>query len=162
MTRRAISVSRYHDFSYGHRVTGHEGKCCNLHGHNGRVTFTCAAIDHLDHVGRVIDFGVIKDTLCNWVEENWDHNFLLWEQDPKHAQLFELFPESIVSVPFNPTAENMADFLLLTIGPRLLKGKGVELLSVKMEETRKCSATSSKSPLYLTADEKPRDLLTGL
>jgi 6-pyruvoyl-tetrahydropterin synthase len=33
-------------------------------------------------VGRVIDFSVIKTLLCDWLEDNWDHRFLLWEQDP--------------------------------------------------------------------------------
>lgn len=33
--------------------------------HNGRVTFYCQA-DELDSVGRVIDFSVIKTSLCNW------------------------------------------------------------------------------------------------
>ena len=79
-----FSVTRYHDFSYGHRVVGHETKCRHLHGHNGRVHFTCRAepgVKGLDDIGRVIDFGVIKSKLCMWLEDNWDHKFLAWEND---------------------------------------------------------------------------------
>ena len=54
-------VKRYHDFSYGHRIHGHESVCGHLHGHNGRVTFYCTA-SKLDSVGRVVDFSVIR--LC--------------------------------------------------------------------------------------------------
>jgi 6-pyruvoyltetrahydropterin/6-carboxytetrahydropterin synthase len=37
----------------------------------------------------------------------------------------------------------MADYLLTVIGPRLLEGTGVKLVSVRIEETRKCSAEVS-------------------
>jgi hypothetical protein len=49
---------------------------------------------------------------------------------------------SIVFVPFNPTAENMARYLLEVIGPQQLVGTGVGLVSVTVEETRKCSASA--------------------
>lgn len=132
-----IAAQRYHDFSYGHRVVGHESKCANLHGHNGRVTFFCEA-DELDSVGRVIDFSVIKEKLCMWVEENWDHNFLVWEKDPM-ADTLQLLDQTVVVLPFNPTAENLALYLLEVIGPQVLAGLGVVLTDVIFDETRKCS-----------------------
>lgn len=167
------TVERYHDFSCGHRVVGHESKCAWLHGHNYRITFTCAPIKKakperkfigdgkaeqaggLDEVGRVIDFSVIKSTLCEWLEENWDHKFLLWELDPLLANIQGVadgfsgsadhhvakFIDSFVVVPFNPTAENMAQYLVRVVGPALLKDSGVALIRCHVEETRKCSAT---------------------
>lgn len=137
-----ITAERYHDISCGHRVVGHENKCAFLHGHNYRIHFTCAAIE-LDIVGRVIDFGVMKAKLCDWLEEEWDHKFLVWKKDPFFngtAIISELRP-SLVFVPFNPTAENMARHLLHVIGPMRLNGGGVKLIKVTVEETRKCSAT---------------------
>jgi 6-pyruvoyltetrahydropterin/6-carboxytetrahydropterin synthase len=145
-------VQRYHDFSYGHRVVGHESKCRHLHGHNGRVHFTCTA-DKLDDVGRVIDFSVVKEKLCMWVEDNWDHRFLAWERDlfvlavesclDEHSsdENFETFDDSVVWVPFNPTAENMAQYLAEVIGPQQLAGTGVKLIEVRIEETTKCHAS---------------------
>lgn len=152
------TVKRYHDFSYGHRVVGHESKCRFLHGHNGRVHFCCVAEnDGLDSIGRVIDFGVIKERLCNWIEENWDHRTLVWEYDSflvdmslsfnKTHPIFELFEKSFVLVPFNPTAENMAEYLVNVIGPQQLAGTGVMLIEVIFEETAKCSASYEKKPL---------------
>ena len=134
-----ITVSRYHDISCGHRVVGHESKCKDMHGHNYRVTFTCTAT-RLDALGRVIDFGVMKTTLCQWLEDNYDHKFLVWDQDPLLSTLFEL--PGIIVVPFNPTAENIAESLLTETGPTLLKGTNVTLIKVDVEETRKCSATA--------------------
>lgn len=149
---KTIQAKRYHDISCGHRVVGHEGKCRHLHGHNYRVHFVCEA-DALDDVGRVIDFGEIKSRLCMWLEEEWDHKFLAWDEDKLMEGIFvevnnflededsRMFRESIVPVPFNPTAENMAQYLIEVIGPQQLGGTGIRLVEVSIEETSKCSVT---------------------
>lgn len=153
------SITRYHDFSMGHRVVGHENKCAQLHGHNYRIHFTCQTTQ-LDGIGRVIDFSVIKNTLCQWLEDNWDHKFLVWEEDdlmltierivgsiPSESKksLYHLsshlLTDSLRWVPFNPTAENMAQYLVQVVGPEELTGTGVVLTKVVIDETRKCSAT---------------------
>jgi len=133
------TANRYHDFSTGHRVYGHENKCAHAHGHNYRVHFHCAG--SLDSIGRVIDFSVIKDKLCNWLEDNWDHKFILWEKDPWTATFQEIDPEGLVVVDFNPTAENMAEYLVNVIAPIQLRDTGVKLIKCDIEETRKCSAS---------------------
>ena len=134
------TATRYHDFSAGHRVHNHESKCAHLHGHNYRVHFTVSA-DALDHIGRIMDFGVIKTLLCQWLEDHWDHRFLVWRQDPMVDALRTLDPDGVVAVPFNPTAEAMAEYLVQHIGPSQLKGTGVRLIRVTIEETAKCSAS---------------------
>ena len=132
---------RYHDFSYGHCVHNHESKCAHLHGHNGRVFFHCEAPE-LDSIGRVIDFSVIKELLCSWVEKSWDHRFLVSHRDPRHARLYAM-DEMVVVTSFNPTAENMANHLLRTAGPYMLAGTGVTLTKVELWETRKCGVTAT-------------------
>ena len=126
----------------GHRVVGHENKCRHLHGHNYRIHFTCTA-NELDDLGRVIDFSLIKAYLCEWLEVNWDHKMVLWQEDPLLEQLKDIVPEDIVTVPFNPTAEQLAQYLVTVVGPQQLAGTGVKLISVKIDETRKCSASYS-------------------
>lgn len=159
MMRTEITAERYHDVSFGHRVAGHENKCAHLHGHNYRIHFTCAALS-LDAVGRVLDFSVMKAKLCTFLEDEWDHRMLIWNgdrtvraiQDKVERDLVSeigVFPpstlllNSIVWVPFNPTAENIADYLLRVVGPERLKGTDVELVRVRVDETRKCSATAA-------------------
>lgn len=139
-----ITIERYHDISCGHRVFGHESKCAHLHGHNYRVTFTCHAAK-LDPLGRVLDFSEISKRLCNWLEENWDHRFLIWDQDTDAKRLQLMDPEGIVQVFFNPTAENMAQHLLFDIAPMLLQDTNVKAIKIRVEETRKCSATATTS-----------------
>lgn len=177
------AVIRYHDFCAGHRVVGHESKCRHLHGHNYRVHFhvrmkehdpscegSCINTNPLDSVGRVIDFSVVKEKLCNWLEKHWDHKFLHWDTDPiietisscingyeaevncgthketcNHEDVDkDPFWESLVALPFNPTAENMAQYLVDVIGPAQLADTDVELYGVVIEETRKCSVSYFK------------------
>jgi 6-pyruvoyltetrahydropterin/6-carboxytetrahydropterin synthase len=154
-----ITATRYHDISCGHRVVGHENKCRWLHGHNYRVHFTCEA-EQLDAVGRVIDFSVMKSKLCMWLEDNFDHKFLAWNKDDLmrsicgHTDLWQtmegkvteetqIMRHSMVWLLFNPTAENIAKYLLEVVGPAQLEGTGVHLVKVVVEETRKCSASAT-------------------
>ncbi len=133
-----ITAERYHDISMGHKVTGHESKCAHLHGHNYRFHFKIGALE-LDHVGRVMDFSVIKEKLCMWLEFNWDHKFMIWEHDDSAELLKSIDPDGVVIVNFNPTAELMAEHFVKEIAPQQLAGTGCILVSLKIEETRKCS-----------------------
>lgn len=167
----SYTVIRSHEICAGHRVVGHESKCRHLHGHNykfhfkvaPKVSYTVmheadfASLKQLDDVGRVIDFSVVKTTLCQWLEDNWDHKFLHWEEDPliKALQVdCELcdettgqdvrdFDNSLVSLPFNPTAENLAAYMVNVIGPQLLDEHGVQLVECTIEETSKCHVNYS-------------------
>lgn len=167
----SYTVIRSHEICAGHRVVGHESKCRHLHGHNYKFHFKvapkhgCGKVvtrgklieDGLDSVGRVIDFSVVKTTLCQWLEDNWDHKFLHWEEDPlvKALQVdCELcdettghdvrdFDNSLVSLPFNPTAENLAAYMVNVIGPQLLDEHGVQLVECTIEETSKCHVNYS-------------------
>lgn len=132
---------------------GHENKCRLLHGHNYRATFEVQG--ELDAIGRVLDFGIIKELLCEWLEMNWDHKMILWDEDPILAELkfgSTYLAESIVQVPFNPTAENMARYLVEEIGPTMLPSH-LQLVQVVLEETRKCSASYT-----LANNSKPHPL----
>ena len=136
-----IYAERYHDICMGHRVVGHEGKCRNLHGHNYRFYFKCEA-NTLDTLGRVIDFSVIKTTLCQWLEDNFDHKMLIWVEDPLYQHLKEL-DDTVIPFSKNPTAENIAEYFINSIAPKLLP-KEVNLVELRVEETRKCSVTVTK------------------
>lgn len=173
----AYEVIRSHEICAGHRVVGHESKCRHLHGHNYVFHFHVQAkLDEqfksladefkvhsatLDPVGRVIDFSVVKSTLCEWLEQNWDHRFLHWEKDELIRGVIGLvendnrdgfvprdqvdhFYNSFVELPFNPTAENLAAYMVEVIGPRLLDEHAVELVKCTIEETSKCHVGYTK------------------
>ena len=171
----SYEVIRSHEICAGHRVVGHESKCRHLHGHNYVFHFHVApkspqgkvlragklTINGLDRVGRVIDFSVVKTTLCQWLEDNWDHKFLHWEQDQLIRGVISLVENdnregfvprdqvdhlynSFVELPFNPTAENLAQYMVNVIGPKLLDPYGVELVKCTIEETSKCHVGYTK------------------
>jgi 6-pyruvoyltetrahydropterin/6-carboxytetrahydropterin synthase len=77
-----------------------------------------------------------------WLEDNWDHKFLVYQQDPLAMTLQQQDPDGVVIVPFNPTAENMAEYLLTHVGPIQLVDELCVLVEVRIEETAKCSATA--------------------
>jgi 6-pyruvoyltetrahydropterin/6-carboxytetrahydropterin synthase len=59
------------------------------------------------------------------------------------ASSFGSLESSLVWIPFNPTAENIAKYLVEVIGPQQLQGTGVKLVECIVEETSKCSASYS-------------------
>jgi 6-pyruvoyltetrahydropterin/6-carboxytetrahydropterin synthase len=136
-----MTATRKHEIHSGHRVHGHGGKCQHLHGHQYVFTMHCAANNHkLDKLGMVIDFGDIKSRLCEWLEECWDHRFLIWQNDP-YAEHLQAIDPYVVLVPFNPTAENIAEYFVTRVAPMRLSGTGITLVSCTVNETSKCSAT---------------------
>ena len=140
-----IEAIREHEISVGHRVVGHNNKCRHIHGHNLVFRFHCTA-KLLNGIGMVMDFGDIKELLCEWLEVRYDHKMLLWEEDPILDSItgaMDVIDESIVLVPFNPTAENIALHMLHEVGPRQLEGTGILLYKVEVFETRKCSAVAT-------------------
>ena len=78
------------DISASHHLTlSYESKCTRVHGHNWRITVFCKARE-LDENGMVADFGHIKEL----IQERLDHH-----------ELNEVLP-------FNPTAENIARWIV--------------------------------------------------
>jgi 6-pyruvoyltetrahydropterin/6-carboxytetrahydropterin synthase len=132
-------VIRKHEIQCGHRVCDHEGKCKNLHGHSYIFHLKCIS-NELDSLGRVIDFSVIKELICTWLDNNWDHRLILWEEDPWLQTLIQI-DSSIVTIPYNPTAENLAKYLIEMIGPKLFANLPITLTEVTVQETSKCSAS---------------------
>jgi len=102
-------VLREIHLSYGHRLVGHQGKCRNVHGHNGRVQIEVAA-EKLDKLNMVVDFSEISRTIGKWIDENLDHVLILWEKDPLVPVLKEK-NEKILVAPENPTAEFLARWI---------------------------------------------------
>lgn len=146
-----ITCTRRIQFCAGHRVMGHENKCAHLHGHNYVVFVTARQLDQsLDSVGRVIDFSVLKERVGGWIERNWDHGFILNFDDAKMQALLCMRPiddkgtlQKLHVIPYNPTAENMAKYLLKEVGPNVLEGTDVELISVVVHETENCQAEAT-------------------
>jgi 6-pyruvoyltetrahydropterin/6-carboxytetrahydropterin synthase len=140
---------------------GHENKCANVHGHNYIALFEAAVEPirqgdnllpgQLDSIGRVIDFGVLKSRIGHWIDEKWDHGFLLNKEDEELRKALEpvkaydtgggfMRATKLYLCPFNPTAEEMAHYLLTYVCPLVLGGTGVVVQRVVVWETENCYA----------------------
>lgn len=128
-----LSITRRLEFDMGHTVTGHEGKCRHLHGHRYTVELVCAA-ESLDNIGRVIDFGEIKRVVGTWIDDNWDHKFMIWSGDVRMPALHNTDKNSLVIVDFVPTAENISA-KLMEVASRLLADRGISVKSLRLYET---------------------------
>lgn len=143
--RSAITCTRLLGFDAGHRVFGHESKCSHAHGHRYTVEIEARADADLDDLGRVIDFSVLKAKVGGWIDEFWDHGFIVNRSDPL-CEMLARIPNCqggmqkhyILAV--NPTAENLAGHLGAAICPELLEGTGVEVIRVRIWETPNCFA----------------------
>ena len=153
-----VICTRRIEWDSGHRVLGHGGKCCFLHGHRYAAKITVAA-DNLDSLGMVVDFSVIKKEVGGWIDENWDHNILLNSKDPLAVQSESKISggtldgcsiwQSQVGIfagrkPFifeniNPTAEVIAERLFHETR-RLLAPYKIRANMVEVYETPNCSA----------------------
>jgi len=141
-----ITITRKLEFDAGHRVMNHESKCATLHGHRYVVEIKATAPD-LDAIGRVIDFSVLKEKIGTWLDLHWDHNVIVYSEDKETHDALLLIPrkkDPWVSK-WNPTAENMANFLLKEKCPELLLGTDVTVQSVTVWETPNCKAEACLS-----------------
>lgn len=142
MTSRIVCTRRL-EFDAAHRIIGHEGKCKDLHGHRYALEATFLA-DKLDSLGRVVDFGIIREKLGGWLDEYWDHTAVLSEEDRELGNdICKHTKQTIFYLPANPTAENMAAYIFEVICPVLFKNSGLKCISITLHETPNCKVTVS-------------------
>ena len=100
----------------------------------------------MDDVGRVVDFSLIKRRLLGWLDAHWDHTFILWEKDATALAAVRLAePTKYFLLPWNPTAENMARYLLEVVAPHVLDDLGVVARRVAVWETDEACAIATRT-----------------
>jgi 6-pyruvoyltetrahydropterin/6-carboxytetrahydropterin synthase len=143
-----MTIMRRIKFCAGHRLYKHGGKCEFFHGHNYIADFYVSSED-VDSVGRVIDFSQLKTLFKGWIDEHWDHGFLLAENDENGINAIkQVVPCKYYVMPYNPTAESMARYLLENVSPQLMadcQGYDVQVTKVVIWETEDAFAEASFS-----------------
>ena len=126
------------EFDSAHRLINHEGKCRMFHGQRYVIEASFTA-KKLDELGRVIDFGIIREVLGSWIDEHFDHNAILSIADQKLGdEIVKITNQKIYYLPNNPTAENIASHLLYEICPKIFANHQVECVAIKLYETPNC------------------------
>lgn len=121
-------VTKTIEFSYGHRLLNHNGKCRYLHGHNGMLEIDVEA-DALDEMGMVIDFTAVNEVVKTWVDGNLDHRMLLCREDPM-VPVMQDADEPVYVMDENPTAENIAALVY-----KAAHKSGLKVSEVRLWET---------------------------
>lgn len=136
-----MTITRRFQFCAGHRVYQHESKCNNLHGHN-YVLYVTVTASELDSLGRIIDFSVLKKELGDWIDNNWDHKFILSKDDKEGIEAVKKIngDENIFIMHSNPTAENMARHLFDVFISILYTKHSIKLVRITLHETENCYA----------------------
>lgn len=134
-----IAVKKTMVVCTAHRLMNHPGACKNLHGHNYAITVHLGRRDFESEKGMVVDFGDVKQVIGTLINDLFDHKTVLQATDPLAHALMGL-PETynaltIMNDP--PTAENMAEYLMLNIthAIEVAQWAGVYVFKVEVEET---------------------------
>lgn len=142
-----LALVRQLSFCAGHRLYGHESKCAFFHGHNYRVDIEVVGVGggtEVDAVGRIVDFSMIKRRMLGWLDDHWDHGFLIFEEDENALAAIRMVqPTKYFVMPYNPTAENMARYLLEVVAPNVLGDLGVVARRVFVWETEESCAVAT-------------------
>lgn len=169
-------ISREIGIDAAHRVTWHNSKCKNIHGHRYIAQAWCSGplAPSGEQTGMVLDFGFLKDVMMSEIDAPCDHGLILWIGDPFTpafrppvlAGVSELHCAEhgfwsgtgnfgkLYLVPFVPTAENLARhwFDRMAGHVRDRSGDRAELVGVKVWETPNCWA--AYGPMF-TNDRTP-------
>lgn len=144
-----LSLIRQLKFCAGHRLYQHESKCAFFHGHNYRVDIEVVGQGggtEVDAVGRVVDFSQIKQRMLGWLDAHWDHAFIVYEKDANALAAVRMVePTKYFVLPWNPTAENMARYLLEVVAPEVLGDLGVMAREVRVWETAESCAVATRT-----------------
>jgi len=123
-------------FDAAHRLLHYEGKCYSLHGHSytAIIGISSEVLEPV-HSGFVIDFGVLKRIVKDWIDKNWDHRTLLHKEDPLREVLEELGCK-VFLFDYDPTAEHMAEYLYRIVCGALHHREALKVSYVAVKETQ--------------------------
>ena len=143
-----VYIKKEFKFEAAHRLLGHRGLCINQHGHHYSVwIYARSKNDQLNDLGMVIDFSDLKKGIGQWLDNNWDHSFIWNEKDIRYERLYgidgDLKNDKNFKLPGNPTAENMALYLL-NVCEKLYENSTINIFKIEIFETDTSAAIVEK------------------
>ena len=133
-----IKITKQFSFEMAHALRNYDGLCRNIHGHSYKMDITLAGQPLHDESspknGMVMDFGDLKRLVNEEIISLLDHALVL--NDKTDTQLIEVLKqnyEKIVTVEFQPTTDNLLNFIAAKIQSRL--PETVTLTCVRLRET---------------------------
>ena len=133
-----IKITKQFSFEMAHALRNYDGLCRNIHGHSYKMDITLAGQplndDNSPKNGMVMDFGDLKKLVNEEIISLLDHALVL--NAKTDAQLITVLKqnyEKIVTVEFQPTTENLLNFIAEKIKAKL--PENVKLTCVRLRET---------------------------
>lgn len=137
-----MQITRRLEFDAGHRIPHHKSQCRHMHGHRYAIEITLSGaiieIEGISEQGMVMDFTDVKNIAYTQIVDVWDHAFLVYAGDTQVMDFLNSLPEhKTVSLPFIPTAENLAAeaFRILDKAYKDTYGNNLRLEQVRLYET---------------------------
>ena len=133
-----IKITKQFSFEMAHALRNYDGLCRNIHGHSYKMDITLAGQPLHDENspknGMVMDFGDLKRLVNEEVISLLDHSLVLnAKTDTQLIEILKQNYENIVTVDFQPTTENLLNFIAGKIQSRL--PETVTLTCVRLRET---------------------------
>lgn len=136
------STKRFTGFPCTHRQWKADSHCRFVHGYSREFSFEFAA-NELTPEGWVVDFGGLKE-LKTWLEAQFDHTFLVAQDDPELTAFKELDQKGVIQLRVlpNPGMEGTAEHVYHVASKILEKlyGKRAWITKVEVSENDKNSA----------------------
>ena len=132
-----IKITKQFSFEMAHALRNYDGLCRNIHGHSYKMDITLAGQplhDESPKNGMVMDFGDLKRLVNEEIISLLDHALVL--NAKTDAQLVEALKqnyEKIVIVDFQPTTENLLNFIADKLKAKL--SERVKLTRIRLRET---------------------------
>ena len=144
-------AKHYSTKHYGHNIglsavfrqpNADHSHCHLLHGYSLAFTFTFGC-DELDNKNWAVDFGGLKP-LKAWLEDMFDHTFLVSQDDPYRETFQKLDEEGVIQMRVLPNAgmEGTAEFVYEKVNDMIKKKTDgrVWVTQVEVRENEKNSA----------------------
>ncbi len=101
----------------------HDEGCQRIHGHSYKMEVTVCSTEGVNEMGMVVDFKILKE-IVEPIIKQFDHTFITAE-----------------SFGSNPTAENMALYVMSEVGQALKVFSGLYCSKIRIWETDNCNVT---------------------
>ena len=133
-----IKITKQFSFEMAHALRNYDGLCRNIHGHSYKMDITLAGQPLRDEFspknGMVMDFGDLKRIVNEEIISLLDHALVLnAKTDTQLVDVLKQNYEKIVIVEFQPTTENLLNFIADKLKAKL--SERVKLTRIRLRET---------------------------
>lgn len=102
-----------HETDTAHRLSCHQGKCANLHGHRYKFVVTIDVQGSIETPEKFMDFYSFKRIVRDFLDQLFDHGTILANNEANEPLIRVLTEtnQKLILWPYEPTVESMVDWV---------------------------------------------------